>query len=59
MSPGGRCGDTAASALNLTLVEGPLRHRGKLYRLTLRGVQPTTGSTGKVYNLGPRNIEAG
>jgi hypothetical protein len=42
---------TAASALGLTLVEGVLRHRDKVYRLTLRGAQPTAGSTGKVYGL--------
>ena len=43
---------TAASALGLTLVEGVLRHRDKVYLLTLRGAQPTAGSTGKVYGLG-------
>jgi len=42
---------TAASALGFTVVEGVLRHRDKVYRLTLRGAQPTTGSTGKVYGL--------
>jgi len=42
---------TAASALGFTLVEGVLRHRDKVYRLTLRGAQPTAGSTGKVYGL--------
>jgi hypothetical protein len=41
----------AASALGLTLVEGVLRHRDKVYRLTLRGAQSTAGSTGKVYGL--------
>jgi hypothetical protein len=49
---------SAASALGLTLVEGTLRHRGKVYLLTLRGAQPLTASTGKVYGLGqPRDIE--
>jgi hypothetical protein len=49
---------TAASALGFTLVEGVLRHRDKIYRLTLRGAQPTAGSTGKVYGLGQaRDIE--
>ena len=49
---------TAASALGFTLVEGVLRHRDKVYRLTLRGAQPTAGSTGKVYGLGQaRDIE--
>jgi len=28
-----------------------LRHRAKLYLLTLRGAEPTAGSTGKVYGL--------
>lgn len=47
----------AASALGLTLVEGVLRQRDKVYLLTLRGVQPTAGSTGKVYGLvQPRDI---
>jgi hypothetical protein len=49
---------TAASALGMTLVEGTLRHRHEVYRLTLRGIQFTAGSKGNVYNLGPvRNIE--
>lgn len=49
---------TAGSALGLTLVEGVLRHRGKVYLLTLRGAQPTGDSTGKVYGLGQaRDIE--
>jgi hypothetical protein len=49
---------TAASALGFTLVEGVLRHRDKAYLLTLRGAQPTAGSTGKVYGLAQaRNIE--
>ena len=49
---------TATSALGLTLVEGVLHHRDKAYLLTLRGAQPATGSTGKVYGLGqPRDIE--
>jgi len=48
----------AASALGLTLVEGRLRHRDKVYLLTLRGAQPTAGSSGKVYGLGQaRDIE--
>ena len=48
----------AASVLGLTLVEGTLRRRDKVYLLTLRGTQPSTGSTGKVYGLGqPRDIE--
>lgn len=48
----------AASALGFTLVEGVLRHRDKVYRLTLRGAQPTADSTGKVYGLGQaRDIE--
>jgi hypothetical protein len=35
-----------------------MRHRGKVFLLTLRGVQPAGASTGKVYNLGQaRNIE--
>ncbi len=42
---------TAASALGLTLVEGVLRQRDKVYLLTLRGAQPTAGATGKVYGL--------
>jgi hypothetical protein len=47
----------AASALGLSLVEGTLRVRDKTYRLTLRGAQPTAGSTGKVYGLvQPRDI---
>ena len=41
----------AVSALGLTLVEGSLRHRDKVYLLTLRGAQPTAGSTGNVYGL--------
>jgi len=50
-------GSTAASALGLTLVEGTLRVRGKVYLLTLRGVRPSA-SSGKVYGLGqPRDIE--
>jgi hypothetical protein len=49
---------TLGSALGFTLVEGVLRHRDKVYRLTLRGAQPTAGSTGKVYGLGQeRDIE--
>jgi len=49
---------TVGSALGLTLVEGVLRLRDEVYRLTLRGAQPTAGSTGKVYGLGqPRDIE--
>lgn len=49
---------TAASAFGLTLVEGTMRHRGKVFLLTLRGVQPAGASTGKVYNLGQaRNVE--
>jgi hypothetical protein len=49
---------TAAAALGFTMVEGVLRHRAKVYLLTLRGAQPTSGSTGKVYGLGQaRNIE--
>jgi len=49
---------TAGSALGLTLVEGVLRQRDKVYRLTLRGAQPTADSTGKVYGLGQaRDIE--
>ncbi len=48
----------ATSALGLALVEGVLRHRDKVYLLTLRGAQPSIGSTGKVYGLGqPRDIE--
>jgi len=48
----------AASVLGLTLVEGTLRHRGKVYLLTLRGAQPSIAATGKVYGLGqPRDIE--
>ena len=48
----------AASALGFTLVEGVLRHRDKVYLLTLRGAQPTAASTGKVYGLGQtRDIE--
>lgn len=48
----------AASALGLTLVEGRLRYRDKVYLLTLRGAQPTTGATGEVYDLGQaRDIE--
>ena len=47
-----------ASALGFTSVEGTLRYRDKVYQLTLRGAQPATGSTGKVYDLGPvRSIE--
>lgn len=35
-----------------------LRYRDKVYQLTLRGAQPTAGSTGNVYDLGQvRNIE--
>jgi hypothetical protein len=41
----------AASALGLTLVEGVLRYRDKVYLLTLRGARPTAGSTGTVYGL--------
>ncbi len=49
---------TAGSALGLTLAQGTLHYRNKAYLLTLRGAQPTSASTGKVYNLGPeRNIE--
>lgn len=49
---------TAGSALGFTLVEGVLRHRDKVYRLALRGAQPTADSTGKVYGLGQaRDIE--
>ena len=49
---------SAASALGLTLVEGRLRQRDKVYLLTLRGAHPTAGSTGKVYDLGQvRDIE--
>jgi hypothetical protein len=49
---------TAASALGMTMVQGTLRHRGKVYLLTLRGIEPTAGSTGKVYNLAhERDIE--
>ncbi|HSD11412.1 MAG TPA: hypothetical protein VLF14_10520, partial [Candidatus Binatia bacterium] len=49
---------SAASALGLTLVEGTLRHRGKVYLLTLRGAQTSAASTGKVYGLAqPRDIE--
>lgn len=49
---------TAASALGFTLVEGVLRHRDKVYRLALRGAQPTADSTGMVYGLGQaRDIE--
>jgi hypothetical protein len=49
---------TAVSALGFTMVEGVLHHRDKVYRLTLRGAQPTAGSTGKVYGLGQaRTIE--
>ena len=49
---------TAGSALGFTLIEGVLRHRDKVYRLTLRGAQPTAGSTGKVYGLGQaRDLE--
>ncbi|HVM97166.1 MAG TPA: hypothetical protein VMT89_12310 [Candidatus Acidoferrales bacterium] len=48
---------SASSALGLTLVEGTLRQRGKVYRLALRGVQPAE-STGRVYGLGQaRDIE--
>ena len=48
----------AASVLGLTLVEGTLRLRDKVYLLTLRGAQPSGGSRGKVYGLGrPRDIE--
>ncbi len=48
----------AASGLGFTLVEGILRVRDKVYLLTLRGVQPSIGSTAKVYGLGqPRDIE--
>ena len=48
----------AASALGLSQVEGVLRHRDKVYLLTLRGAQPMAGSTGKVYGLVQvRNIE--
>lgn len=48
----------AASALGLTLVEGRLRYRDKVYLLTLRGAQPTAGATGEVYDLGQaRDIE--
>ena len=48
----------AASALGLSLVEGVLRHRDKVYLLTLRGAQPTAGSAGKVYGLAQaRDIE--
>ena len=50
---------SAASALGLTLVEGVLRQRDKVYLLTLRGAQPTAGSTGKVYGLGPARDIAG
>jgi hypothetical protein len=49
---------TAGSGLGFTLVEGIMRHRGKVYLLTLRGAQPTSGSTGKVYDLGQaRDVE--
>jgi len=49
---------TAASAIGLTLVEGVLHYRDKVYQVTLRGAQPTAGSTGKVYDLvQARNIE--
>jgi len=49
---------TMGSTLGLTLVEGVMRYRGKVYLLTLRGAQPSIGSTGKVYGLGqPRDIE--
>jgi len=49
---------TASSALGLTLVEGTLRHRGKVYLLTLRGAQPAATTTGKVYGLAQaRDIE--
>ncbi len=49
---------TGASALGATLVEGRLHYRDKVYLLTLRGVQATAGSMGKVYNLGQaRDIE--
>jgi hypothetical protein len=48
----------AASVLGLALVEGRLRHRDKVYLLTLRGAQPSFGTKGKVYGLGqPRDIE--
>jgi len=47
-----------ASAVGLTLVEGSLRLRDKRYLLTLRGAQPSIGSTGKVYGIGQaRDIE--
>ena len=49
---------TAGSALGLTLVEGVLRLRGKVYLLTLRGAQPAAACTGKVYALGQaRDVE--
>jgi hypothetical protein len=48
---------STASALGLTLVEGTLRHRGKVYLVTLRGAEPSAASTGKVYGLAqPRDI---
>ena len=49
---------SVASALGLSLVEGTLRQRDKVYLLALRGAQPSIGSTGKVYGLGqPRDVE--
>jgi hypothetical protein len=49
---------TAASTVGLTLVEGTMRHRGKVYLLTLYGVRPAGASTGKVYHLEQaRNVE--
>jgi hypothetical protein len=49
---------TATAALGFTLVEGVLRYHDKVYLLTLRGIEPSARSTGKVYGLGqPRDIE--
>jgi hypothetical protein len=49
---------TATSGLGLTLVEGVLRHRDKVYLLTLRGAPPAARLTGQVYGLRqPRDIE--
>ncbi len=49
---------TMGSTLGLTLVEGVMRYRGKVYLLALRGAQPSVDTTGKVYGLGQaRDIE--
>lgn len=52
-------GSGAAAPLGMSLVEGRLRHRDKVYLLTLRGVSSAAESVGRVYGLAVARDVAG